>query len=73
MRRKSDNLKPEQKEKLNRYLETHPALKIIYEAKQSLCRLLSLKARNHRSMKRPRRLPHQNGTDPEKSIRIQKL
>ncbi len=52
MRRKSENLKPGQKEKLNRYLEANPVLKIIYEAKQSLCRLLSLKAWSHRSVKR---------------------
>lgn len=52
MRRKPENLKPEQKAKLNRYLETHPGLKVVYEANRELCRLLSLKARNHRSVKR---------------------
>lgn len=37
MRRHRHNLKPEQRERLKRYLEEHPLLKLIYRFKQKLC------------------------------------
>ena len=48
MRRHRHNLKPEQKERLEKYLEQHPLLKLIYRFKQKLCYLLLKK---HRSKK----------------------
>ena len=45
MRRHERNLKPEQKPKLQSYLDTHPVLKEIYEFKQKLCALLGLKSK----------------------------
>ena len=48
MRRKACNLKPEQQERLNRYFEQNPALRIIYEAKEDLCALLNVKHRTLR-------------------------
>jgi transposase len=40
MRRHEKNLKPEQRPKLQTYLESNPVLKEIYEFKQKLCALL---------------------------------
>lgn len=52
MRRKSDNLKPEQKLRLQLYLKEHPALEIIYEAKQSICQLLNIKHQKAKEVKK---------------------
>ena len=46
MRRHRRNLKPEQKTKLQLYLDAHPALAVIYRFKQHLCYLLLKKHRN---------------------------
>ena len=46
MRRHEKNLKPQQKPKLQRYLELNPVLKEIYEFKQKLCALLGLRSKN---------------------------
>ena len=46
MRRHEKNLKPEQKPKLQSYLELNPVLKEIYEFKQKLCALLGLRSKN---------------------------
>jgi transposase len=43
MRRHEENLKPEQKIKLNRYFDEHPHLKSIYRFKQELTHLMRLK------------------------------
>jgi len=48
MRRHQWNLKEGQAEKLQRYFGEHPGLKAIYEYKQSLCQLLTIK---HRTQK----------------------
>jgi len=45
MRRHRHNLKPEQRERLEKYLEEHPLLKLIYRFKQKLCYLLLKKHR----------------------------
>ena len=45
MRRHEKNLKPEQKPKLQKYLEHNPTLKEIYEFKQKLCTLLGISSR----------------------------
>ena len=45
MRRHRHNLKPEQSERLEKYLDEHPLLKIIYRFKQKLCYLLLKKHR----------------------------
>jgi transposase len=52
MRRKSENLKPEQKLRLQLYLKEHPALEIIYEAKQAICLLLNIKSRTAKQAKK---------------------
>ena len=53
MRRHPKNLKsPEQKERLDRYLEENPVLGEIYRFKQKLMELLLFKTRNHQSCKR---------------------
>lgn len=43
MRRHEENLQPHQKITLNRYFEAFPHLKIIYDTKQKLCRLMKMK------------------------------
>ena len=48
MRRHRHNLKPDQLPRLMAYLESHPALELIYRFKQRLCYLLLKK---HRSRK----------------------
>jgi len=45
MRRHSSKLSPDQKLRLDRYLDAHPAIRILYEAKESLCALLNIKHR----------------------------
>lgn len=45
MRRKAENLLPEQKERLEQYFDQNPAVRIIYEAKEELCSLLNIKHR----------------------------
>jgi transposase len=48
MRRHRRNLKPEQKSKLQAYLQAHPALDAIYRFKQHLCYLLLKKHRTRK-------------------------
>ena len=43
MRRKAQNLSPEQQMRLDRYFEHNPALRVIYDAKEELCALLNKK------------------------------
>ncbi len=45
MRRHAEKLKPDQKERLDRYLDDHPAIRELYQAKESLCKLLNIKHR----------------------------
>ncbi len=52
MRRHEKNLKPEQKPKLQSYLDKNPVLKEIYEFKQRLCELLLLKTRKKDILRR---------------------
>jgi transposase len=49
MRRKAANLSPEQQERLSRYLDEHPAVRIVYEAKEELCVLLNIKLQGKRA------------------------
>lgn len=49
MRRKSANLSPEQRERLGRYLEEHPPVRIVYEAKEELCALMNIKSQTKRA------------------------
>jgi transposase len=53
MRRHEENLSPEQRPRLRAYLKQQPALALVYDFKQRLCRLLSIK---HRTKKQCRRL-----------------
>jgi len=55
MRRHEYNLKPEQRENLQRYLDDYPALTALYEAKQRLNQLLLLK--NLRRKRARQKLP----------------
>ena len=48
MRRKGDNLRPEQQKRLNQYFEQNPVIRIIYDAKEKLCGLLNQKHRTKR-------------------------
>lgn len=45
------NIKPDKQRNLQRYLVHHPALKVIYEFKQELCKLLLLKRQNARQFR----------------------
>lgn len=45
MRRHASKLRPDQKLRLDRYLDANPAIRILYEAKESLCTLLNIKHR----------------------------
>jgi len=45
MRRHADKLHPDHKERLGRYLDAHPAIRELYQAKESLCKLLNIKHR----------------------------
>jgi transposase len=47
MRRHAHNLKPAQRTRLQAYLAKHPTLKVIYDFKQSVCRLLRRKHGSH--------------------------
>ncbi len=49
MRRHGAKLRPEQKQRLERYLDAHPAIRILYEAKESLCALLNIKHRTKKA------------------------
>ena len=49
MRRKSANLSPEQQERLGRYLDEHPAVRLLYEAKEELCALMNIKSQTKRA------------------------
>jgi transposase len=48
MRRHRHNLRPEQQQRLQAYLQGHPALELIYRFKQRLCYLLLKKHRTER-------------------------
>jgi transposase len=52
MRRHKYNLRPEQLLNLNRYLKEHPELKVIYDFKQQLCRLMLVKKQTARQCKK---------------------
>jgi transposase len=52
MRRHPENLKEEQRPRLDAYLERFPALKIVYQFKQRLCHLLLYKHRTARQCRR---------------------
>jgi len=52
MRRKEENLLPEQRSKLAGYLDKNEPLKIIYEAKESLCKLLNIKTQTCKAVKK---------------------
>jgi transposase len=52
MRRHAHNLKPEQVPKLRAYLAERPLLERLYDFKQDLCRMLSLKKLTQRACKR---------------------
>lgn len=45
MRRKPENLKDTQKEKLSQYFKENESVRVIYEAKVKLCELLNIKTR----------------------------
>ena len=49
MRRHASKLRPDQKLRLDRYLDAHPAIRILYEAKESLCALLNIKHRTKKT------------------------
>lgn len=49
MRRKAANLSAQQQERLGGYLEEHPAVRILYEAKEQLCALLNIKSQTRRA------------------------
>ena len=52
MRRHKYNLRPSQLLNLNRYLKEHPELKVIYDFKQQLCRLMLVKKQTARQCKK---------------------
>jgi len=52
MRRKSENLKPDQEVRLREYFKEHPAIGMIYDAKQSICELMNIKHRTARQVKK---------------------
>lgn len=49
MRRKAENLTPDQQDRLEEYFESHPAVRILYEAKEELCALMNVKHRTLRA------------------------
>jgi len=49
MRRKAEHLTPEQQNRLKAYFTCHPAVRILYEAKEELCALLNIKHRTFRA------------------------
>lgn len=51
VRRHEKNLKPEQKVKLDAYLNLNPVFKEIYDFKQRLCTLLGLKSKNKTALR----------------------
>jgi transposase len=52
MRRHEHNLDPDQRIRLKKYLDNHPALAAVYEFKQRLCRLLNIKSRTKKQCRR---------------------
>ncbi len=52
MRRHEEKLKPDQRLKLLAYFQKYPALQVIWEFKQKLCRLLLIKHRTQKQCKR---------------------
>ena len=52
MRRHEDKLDPSQKQKLMRYLDSAPGLRIVWEFKQRLCQLLLVKRQTKRECKK---------------------
>jgi transposase len=49
MRRKAENLSPDQQKRLEAYLQANPAVRVVYEAKEELCALLREKHRTKRA------------------------
>ena len=49
MRRHASKLRSDQKLRLDRYLDANPAIRILYEAKESLCALLNIKHRTKKA------------------------
>ena len=49
MRRHGSKLRSDQKLRLERYLDAHPAIRIVYEVKEALCRLLNIKCRTKKN------------------------
>jgi transposase len=49
MRRHASKLRADQKLRLDRYLDAHPAIRILYEAKEVLCTLLNIKHRTKKA------------------------
>ena len=52
MRQHEWNLRPDKHQKLQRYLAHYPALQVIYDFKQDLCRMLLLKRQNQQQFQR---------------------
>jgi transposase len=52
MRQHEWNLRPDKHFNLMRYLDQNPALKVIYQFKQELCKLMLLKRQNHYQFKK---------------------
>lgn len=52
MRRHKENLKPEQILKLEEYFKQYPAMKVIYDFKQKLCRLMLIKHQTKRECRK---------------------
>lgn len=52
MRRHKKNLRPDQLAGLSRYLDSHPELRVIYDFKQNLCRLMMTKRQTARQCRR---------------------
>jgi transposase len=50
MRRHAAKLSPDQKKRLDRYLDAHPAIRMLYETKESLCALLNIKHRTKKQV-----------------------
>lgn len=49
MRRKAANLRADQQQRLKEYFGSHPAVQIIYEAKEELCALLGIKSQTKKA------------------------
>jgi transposase len=49
LRRHAANLKPEQRVRLDSYLQEHPAVAVLYQVREQLCQLLLVRHRNARA------------------------